>query len=290
LLGSGPGRFLAATGKYATLKLTNAEGLDSQFTDAHNFLIEYAVTTGVIGLAVLVAFLAVAFGLSGWGSPLAGFAILALAMQLVEPQHGFVTPVVFLALGAAATGPTALSWRSATAVQVLLIAVACEQALVIALGSRTVAELNGPILSGRIQSSQVAAAYKRLDSAVWETPFWASPVSLQDDLDELRAQGAPGATQDAVQHARQAAEREPERVVYWGQLAFDEEQASDVGAARAAFQRALAVDPWAADVQVQYARFLIDQGDTEEAKRQLQHAVLALPDRTEADQLLSQLG
>ena len=54
LLGAGPGRFLAATGKYTTLKLTKAEGLDSQFVDAHNILVEYGVTTGLIGLALQV--------------------------------------------------------------------------------------------------------------------------------------------------------------------------------------------------------------------------------------------
>ena len=78
VLGAGPGRFLAATGKYTTLKLTKAEGLDSQFTDAHNFFIEYGVTTGLVGLALLVGFVVLAFRLSGWGSPLAGFALLAL--------------------------------------------------------------------------------------------------------------------------------------------------------------------------------------------------------------------
>ena len=41
VLGAGPGRFLAATGKYQTLKLTNADVLDQQFVDAHNIIVEY---------------------------------------------------------------------------------------------------------------------------------------------------------------------------------------------------------------------------------------------------------
>ena len=289
LLGAGPGRFLAATGKYTTLKLTKAEGLDSQFVDAHNILVEYGVTTGLIGLALLVAFLVVAFGLSGWGSPLAGFAILALAMHLVEPQDAFVMPIVFLALGAAVAGKAALSWRSVTLAQVLLVAVAVEQALLITLANRTLYDTNGPI-----RANEVAATYDGLDRATWQAPFWADPVSRQADLDEARAQaGDTSAQQDAVKHRREATKREPDRMRYWAQLALDEQQANNVEGAKAAFKQALAVNPWAADVQLLYARFLIDQGsadDRAEARRQIEHAMPALPNQREGQDLLSELN
>ena len=95
---------------------------------------------------------------------------------------------------------------------------------------------------------------------------------------------------DEVEHRRQAVEREPYFAVYWAKLADAQAAAGDYEGAKASFRKALEVNPWAADIQVDYAKLLMSHGENAEARRQLQHAVLALPDRREADSLLQQLG
>src|SRR5205085_7024689 len=101
-LGSGPGRFRAATSRYRTLRLVRAGGADRLFADGHNLAVEYAVTTGLPGLALLGVWLALAVRRAGWRPPLAGFALVVLAMHALEPQNVALTPLAFLALGAAA--------------------------------------------------------------------------------------------------------------------------------------------------------------------------------------------
>ncbi len=99
LIGSGPGQFGAATEALFPRWFVRAHQ-GQIFTDAHNIGVEYAVTTGLVGLALLVAF-AVAAVRSGRG-PLVGFAAVLLAVELVEPLNPVLTPLLFLAAGAAA--------------------------------------------------------------------------------------------------------------------------------------------------------------------------------------------
>src|SRR5207302_9151293 len=68
VLGSGPGRFRAATSRFRTLRLVRAEGADRLFVDAHDMAVEYAVTTGLPGLALLLGWLALAVRRAGWRS------------------------------------------------------------------------------------------------------------------------------------------------------------------------------------------------------------------------------
>lgn len=99
LVGWGPGRFAAATTpRYDAVAAQ--EGL--VLKDAHNWVVEYAVTTGLVGLALLLAWL----GAAAWGArgPLAGFALVVGASSLVQPQHVALTPMAMLALGAAGAG------------------------------------------------------------------------------------------------------------------------------------------------------------------------------------------
>src|SRR5947209_2273232 len=61
LLGSGPGRYRAATSAHRDLALVRAEGADRLFVDAHNLVVEYAATTGLVGAAALAVWLLAAF-------------------------------------------------------------------------------------------------------------------------------------------------------------------------------------------------------------------------------------
>ena len=98
VLGWGPGRYQAAASQYRTRSLASAVP-DSEFTDAHDLPLQYAVTMGLAGLG--------AFGLWLWlvvrraSGPLVGFALLVLAVQLLQPQDITLTPLALLALGAA---------------------------------------------------------------------------------------------------------------------------------------------------------------------------------------------
>ena len=59
--------------------------------------------------------------------------------------------------------------------QVLLVAVAVEQALLITLANRTLYDTNG-----QIRANEVAATYDGLDRATWQAPFWADPAIRRD--------------------------------------------------------------------------------------------------------------
>lgn len=102
LLGAGPGQFRTATSALFPASFVR-QNPDLYFTDAHNIVIEYAVTTGLLGAILLVAWLALSLGTKR--GPLVGFAIVLLASGLIEPLDPVVTPLMMLALGAAALRP-----------------------------------------------------------------------------------------------------------------------------------------------------------------------------------------
>ena len=102
LLGTGPGQFRAATSRLRTVAIARAETPDRLYVDAHNLVVEFATTTGLLGLAALLAWLLLASRRAS--GPLLGFALAVLAAHLLEPQSVRTTPMALLALGAA--GPT----------------------------------------------------------------------------------------------------------------------------------------------------------------------------------------
>ena len=94
--------FAAVTDPLRTLALVRSRGADVYFADAHDLLVEYAVTTGLPGLLLFVAFVGLALWAGRRRPSLTGFACVVLAVQLVQPQSVGLTPLAFLALGAAA--------------------------------------------------------------------------------------------------------------------------------------------------------------------------------------------
>ena len=101
ILGSGPGQFRAATSAYFSAADVRADGsVLGTFPDAHNLIVEYATTTGIIGLGLLVAW--VVFSVRGRSGPLLGFAAVIGALELAEPLNVVITPLAFIALGGAA--------------------------------------------------------------------------------------------------------------------------------------------------------------------------------------------
>ena len=126
LVGAGPGRFGAATLPYRTLAAVRQGQADAYYVDAHNIVVEYATTTGLLGLAALLAWLGLA--LRRASGPLLAFGAVLLVLHMAEPMSVGVTPLAFLALGAAgpmiAAEPRHVAARVATAALVPLALVA----------------------------------------------------------------------------------------------------------------------------------------------------------------------
>ncbi len=97
LLGAGPGQFGAATSALFPLWFVRSHP-GQVFTDGHDIVVEYAVTTGLLGLTCLVAFTLTA--LHARRGLLLGFAAAVAAVALIEPLNPSMTPLAFLAVGA----------------------------------------------------------------------------------------------------------------------------------------------------------------------------------------------
>ncbi len=111
VLGIGPGQFRTATSPYRPVSVARADGADALFTDAHNLIVEYATTTGFLGVTALIAWMVSALR-RGYGCLLVG-ATAMVVIALFEPQSVVSTPLLFLALGASAADgrPAAVGGR-----------------------------------------------------------------------------------------------------------------------------------------------------------------------------------
>ena len=107
LVGYGPDQFRTATSPLvpASFARSNGAGTSFVFLDAHNIVIEYATTIGLIGGALLVAWLVLTARRRR--GPLLGFALVLLVVGLAEPVSLVVTPLMFLGFGAATLVATA---------------------------------------------------------------------------------------------------------------------------------------------------------------------------------------
>jgi Lipid A core - O-antigen ligase and related enzymes len=103
VLGIGPGLYRRATSRFSTVASAKAFGADSLNIDAHNLVVEYLVTTGVLGAGALVAWLVLAA--LGARGELAWFAAVGAVSLLLQPEFVGLTPVLALALGVAKRGP-----------------------------------------------------------------------------------------------------------------------------------------------------------------------------------------
>lgn len=103
ILGIGPGLYRRGTSRFSTPASARAFGADSLNIDAHNLVVEYLVTTGVLGTAALLAWLVLAS--RGARGELAWFAAVGAVSLALQPEFVGLTPVLALALGAAKRGP-----------------------------------------------------------------------------------------------------------------------------------------------------------------------------------------
>ncbi len=242
LWGWGPSGTLAATGPRRTLTVARDEGPDMMFADAHDLAVESAVTTGVVGLALLVAWLWTAVAAArrsrARSEGLLGFAALVAAVSLVEPAHVGVTPLAALALGAAG-GFAAVAPCSSPHRRALPIALGALGAVASAWLLAGLVALHQADLAGNPGAAQAAA--RRL-------PAWGEPDAVVGRLIgyESITERSPRLLDEAIGWWASAAERDHADPSRWDDLAGALEHAGDLPSAAAAYRHALADNPWSA--------------------------------------------
>jgi O-antigen ligase len=293
LLGAGPGRFGAATTSRVSEAAARAEH-GNRFVDAHNLVVEYATTTGLLGVAALLAWLVLA-GRRGRG-PLLGAALVVLAVGLVEPQSVSTTPVAFLLLGASAAPLTSSAASEAagagaavpagrrrpveSAVAALVAALAAVFAFRVVVGDWWLHEthLDLTVHEGR--------------AALRVLPPWPVSASLLAHVYIYQAQVRAEPALDAV--ARDwfliAADRDPSDPGLWIELA-DKELADGLPvAARQHYGKAHELDPWSAHALNGLGHAELALGHSEAARSWFLQSLRVVPNQGDVSSQLAQLG
>ena len=226
LIGWGPGRYLAATSPHRSLELAKARP-GVYFTDAHNWPLQWAVTTGLVGVSLLGLWLF--FAVRAGTGPLLGFALCVGVNQLIQPHDVGVTPIALLAIGAA----------GATVAPRAIVPPAVHVGLVLGATALACVLLTGMWHAYNGLSDPVAA----VRAASW-LPHWpdrsqqaARAALATDDGTAVERMAA------SVDHARQSALRDERDPRAWGSSGYFELIGDNVDEAEHAFRRALEVDP-----------------------------------------------
>ena len=233
VLGWGPGRFLEATSPRYTSVV--AEGGTKVYADAHNWVVEYAVTTGAVGLLLLAAWLVTAARISS--GPLAGFAAVAGLFMLAEPQSVSLTPLALLALGASyrnapALAPAGTGWRAA------------------AVGSAAAGVAAGSLLvagSYLLHEASLDTSPERYEQGAALLPPWSEVSRLGVRIEAFHGLHSDEHRREALALARQGTRRDPADPSAWSSLAVIELQWGSQEAAAVAVDRALERNPWSAE-------------------------------------------
>lgn len=232
LVGWGPGRTRAATSPRTGPELARHEGAGA-YVDAHNVVLEQATTTGLLGLAALAGWMVAAVGRAR--GPLLWFAAVGGVVALAQPLSVAVTPLLAVALGAAAPAGK-LRWGRAG--RVALVA-----------GTGTAVLASGVFLAGEVSLARGTLDFSEDEVARAERllPDWPSTADARAWVAAFRAVSEPddAAWDEAARWARVAAERDPSSPGAWVLLGDIELRRGHEGAARDAYARALRWYPWA---------------------------------------------
>jgi O-antigen ligase len=263
LLGSGPGRFRAATSADRTLAVARHEGGDSIYEDAHNLVVEHLVTTGALGALALVAWL----GLCFWRArgELAWVGATLLLMALAQPMSVGTTPLMFLCLGAAAS-TTATRPHRARAVGGALVGAAMATMLLVGDASLQQARLDFDLADAR-----------RARSLLGPLP---QPASRTAVIWAERGLSDEEAVDTAVEWRGRAIERDPSDPALRLRLGDTLQGARDVAAARRAYLEALRLNPWSTSALTQLALLAEAEGDRADAVRYARRGLRVRPSRT----------
>jgi hypothetical protein len=273
VLGAGPSRFQSATSKYETVAFAQSVGRDEISIDAHNIVVEYAVTVGLPGVLLLLVWLWAVFRRAGWGAPLAGFGLLALGMHLVEPLSVGLTPLALLALGAASPRPrlprpVVPGWARAA-----LIGAAAVTGVSIVIGS---------VYFGTGVSR---VAPPKLMTARTFLPRWNPELLFQVGyMISQRSQDLPAARVWVLR----AVHQQPDNPIYWLFLAQADQTTGNADRAIAEYRQALVHDPQAEDALNGLGQLLLQKGQRAEAADLFRHSLDVLPGQSKILPLLQQ--
>jgi len=261
LLGAGPGQFREATSALFSLSYVRQNG-GAYFLDAHNILIEYAVTTGLIGTFLLVGWLTLS-GSTGRG-PLLGFAAVLVVSALIEPLNPVTTPLMVLTIGAAAltspddqvalaTGPIdPLGKRKRSPAAPSPLPRRLVQVSVILAALSGVAALDLVVGDAALQRSyseysvaQDAAAQSAASTANDLLMPWPEPASQLGAIHQYLGIDVrfPVQKREAVDWRRQAVLRDPTNWMMWTSLAQAQALDGQLGDAKASARAALRFFP-----------------------------------------------
>ena len=270
LLGWGPGRYQAATSSFRSRSLAVAYP-DGYFADAHDMPLQYAVTTGLVGLAAFGAWLLLA-GLRSRGA-LLGFALIVLIVQLVQPQDVIMTPLALLALGAAAPVSGVRRVVPVPVTSALVIAATAFAALVL-IGGYHEKQASQGSLDGAIAAARTLPHWP--DRAMGAAS--AALTEIEVPLDERLA--------NAVAFAAEAGARDTRDARTSATRGFVELVAGNQDAARARFDEAMRLDPYAVLARTGQGVVAQRAGDTDAAIDWFRQALAISPNDPLASELL----
>ena len=243
VIGYGPGRFYVGATPHSSVTTARYTGGDTLYADAHNFVVEYATTTGLLGLVALGGFLIVA-GRRARG-PLVGFVIVAAITMLLQPQYVGLTPLVLLALGA--SGPP-LSLRSRAVVRdgpsiarVGFVVVCAATAIVGAVAAYRGVSGDASFKQG-ITNRKLAP----IDRADHMFPPWPDVPAQRGSLYATQRfiTGDQVYERLAEDNAKEAMRRDPADPQWTFQVGNLEEASHRYAAASRYYTRALHLNPW----------------------------------------------
>ncbi|NNF63898.1 MAG: hypothetical protein HKN07_06530 [Acidimicrobiia bacterium] len=248
LTGWGPGLFLDATAPEQSQELAAATADSTLFVDGHNLAVEYAVTTGLLGVVALGMF--IGFSLLKARGPLLAFVLVLLAFHAIQPQSSSTTPLLFLALGA-----SLVDGRERAESKGYLRAVMASVGLLV----------GGVFLYGDLTFSAATADWQYDDATTAARVFtqWPEPAAqvARVKFFESVAQRTPGAEEEALEWLLTAALADPADPGGWNELGFAEAALGEFDTATGHFLRALESDPWSTQALVSLADLALIEGD-----------------------------
>ncbi len=250
-IGSGPGLFEAATLHLLNQQLSLQLGPNTFFSDAHDIVIEVAVTTGLLGLASFATW--VLSALLRARNPLGLFAVAALVIELVEPLNIAITPLIFLALGASRFDRSAeeSAYGDGASTEKMMIG---ER---LAMGGSIIFSLivgTTMLLGDNALASAPPNGYRLTDARVAQRllPYWPQPaaalgmmyvyLSVVSHRSDRERQDLRLASRFLVT----AAARAPFDPTTYVNLGGVEASLGSLGVARVDYTNALRADPWSA--------------------------------------------
>lgn len=260
LIGYGPGRFATAVAPHAGVEVARYTGGDMLYADAHNFIVEYATTTGLVGLLLLAGWLITA-GRRARG-PLVGFVIAIALSMLFEPQSVGLTPLVALALGAA--GPELRLFPGPGTRARPVVAGVCILTALVGLGFGAVLLAgDAAYLDGVNDRSFAEIAHADALLPPWPTiaAHRASIASVDRVLTGNRRYEVI-----AVAAAREAVRRDPADPQWLFTLAGYEESRGHQRAADRLYHQTLVRNPWSVVALSGRYRIAVKQGDFADAR------------------------